>query len=55
MTARHAPTVGTVVDVPGFGPVTVETVTRRYFTGTRDDGEQLAATGLGLIRGERLG
>jgi hypothetical protein len=46
---------GTVVTVPGLGPVTVVTVSRRYFVGVTADGTIVAETGIGIATLERLG
>lgn len=39
---------------PG-GPVTVDWMSKRYFTGTLQSGERLGKTGVGLTAGVRLG
>ena len=46
--------VGDTVHVPGHGPVQVGSVGKRYFTGTKESGERLGETGIGLAAGQGM-
>jgi hypothetical protein len=46
--------VGDTVHVPGHGPVTVESMNKRYFSGTTASGERLGQTGIGLAAGQGM-
>ena len=46
--------IGDVLNVPGHGVVTVGAMGKRYFTGTKESGERLGPTGIGLATGEGM-
>ena len=47
--------VGDTVHVPSVGPVTVNSMGRRYFSGTnRDTGEKVGDTGIELAEGQTM-
>ena len=46
--------VGDTVHVPGHGPVQVESMGKRYFTGRKESGEKLGETGIGLAAGQTM-
>lgn len=47
--------VGDTIHIPGTGPVSVEKMGRRYFSGTSTEGVKVGRTGIGLAAGEKLG
>lgn len=46
--------VGDTVHVPGHGPVQVNSMTRRYFSGIKANGEKFGETGIGLAEGQGM-
>jgi len=46
--------VGDTVHVPGHGPVTVESMNKRYFSGRLTNGQQFGETGIGLAAGQTM-
>ena len=46
--------VGDTIDMPGRGPVTVDEMGGRYFTGTTAGGSNIGKTSIGLTAGESM-
>lgn len=58
--SRHVPRerfvgVGDIVHMPGDGPININRVGKKYFSGTSSEGRKIGKTGIGLIAGEKMG
>jgi hypothetical protein len=52
--SREAFGIGDTVHVPGHGAFQVDSVGKRYFTGTNASGQKLGQTGIGLTKGQGM-
>ena len=46
--------IGDIVHHPEYGPITIEALSGRYFSGRRAGGETFGKTSIGLTRGESM-